>query len=362
MRYWLRMVSDMALRIRGNTVNNSGSNALSGFSLSFTNNITYDLDRIAAGRNMSDSSQPLVLEVKNNRAIAEAVAKKLSISVDDKIKENNLQNKVVEILESAMSKYSVTDITSAYFSSFVLAYANSELNRYLKTLLGDGLKFKISILKYDKTIDVSYNFENEKYFEKALANAYSMYKSQLESVGVGGLAISGQKNGNISVTSDDYKKYLLSENAYSGTANNRVAPGERTPLVIWSEGTDDTTESDVGAQSIADQLADVKKQLEDLLAKYDNMISVPKLPDEEGKYVLRGTVENGTKTYSWIEMDLMEKHTTISVDNTGNAYIGPSVEYTVLPESPYYNLIVNGVAYNEIEGASTYNLVEDNTI
>ena len=344
----------MGIRIRGNYASNAASapsSGIRGFKIRALTDKVYDLDSIIANHSRSNSEMPLILQVKDDKAIKNAVIKKFTASLQCEVESivDDSKDKICDIIESNIQKYGINDINSLFFSSYVLKAINAELNSYLRSKLGNNLVFDVNIEGTSQTIDILYDFTSETAFESALTSIYEKYKNEIIDVNVGGVAISGSKTGSIRRTNSDYKKYLSSGCKDTPEASNIVSTaGVRKPLVIWSEGSEDDTD-DEESQSIYDVIDDLKKKLDYLYShKGDNIIPEP--PTDDGKYTLRSIVENGVATYRW------EANSEVSFEQDPSSSGHLNAEFTSLylmniSDSEYKNAVIaNGLVLNAGDG------------
>lgn len=343
----------MGIRIRGNYANSAVSNPaenIRGYKISASTNKTYDLDEIFSNAGRSNSSSPLLLQVKDNSTIKEAVLEKFIAKTKDTVNSviSDEREAIYNMISNAMEKYNIADINSSFFESFVLKSINSELNAYLKNKIKQNLLFNLTIEGTTKTININYDFVSETSFENALASVYNKYKNEVISTDVGGVAIYGNKTGDITSSNSDYKKYLIdSVSTNGGFTQSSSTPGTRKPLVIWSSGSDDTTE-DEETSSIYDIINSMQKKL-DYLYKYKADDIIPTAPSDDGDYFLKVCVRNGIPAYSW------ETNNQVKIIPAENDYF--NAEYTNLKLVD----IVNETSKNAVLPDGDYKILPDGT-
>ena len=166
----------MALRLSKSL--KEASSKLSGFGLTFTEGVTYNLDELFADKDRDNSNKELVLNVKYETEIKEKVIKRIreeiayQFTTDISGKEDEIKDKLADVISNAFVKYGCKypDIPDACKSEI-----NYNMTKYLKSLCtSEDITFFIRFLDID-TVDITYDFEKSDSLKSKLSEYYERY-------------------------------------------------------------------------------------------------------------------------------------------------------------------------------------------
>lgn len=240
----------MGLRL-GSSINSKRNGP--GFELKFTENRTYNLDELVELRNRTSSTAALVIEVKNEEAIAKRVLEKLiedtTVNIITSLDERNAEFKtqIGKIIKDVYNKYQtgIVGTSNQQLKDKISTEISARVDKYLKYILDtQAVQFKVFAEdRTGETFTVVYDFSSREVFNEKFVTYYTKYANEYNSeltVGEGGLAISDSAV-KIKVSKTDYEKYLLSENATPTQSNpSYIALSGSKPVVIWTDGTEPT--------------------------------------------------------------------------------------------------------------------------
>lgn len=243
----------MALRLAKDLKSKSST----GFGLTFSEGITYDLDELISGKNRADSERGLIIEVKKSQELAEkaiaALKADITTSVTSTLQNEDVQAGVMKIISEIFNKFSYEHNLNVYDKDIDIPEAikdnlNYSINEYLKGLY---TKYKIAFtvtVEGKNTVKIDYDFTDNTLLYESFSHFYDKYSDELvdlSTVNEGGLAISDSVSSKVRVSQVDYNKYLLDDGPNYGkptTPNKTLSPYK--VKVNWEDGTEDNTTSD----------------------------------------------------------------------------------------------------------------------
>lgn len=235
----------MAIRLSNSLRNNSSAGqeqTQTGFSLTFTEGNTYNLDDIWANHDRSSTEKELMLQVKHydevSQEVIDVMKEKLGYQIVASL--NEKQDEIQAYFAQMTSKiFQMYGCNSKNISLNAQADLNREMNEYLKSLINRGASYTVKFKDSGNAI-ITYSFKGDASLKDKYIEYYRQFAKEYDnkiSVSEGGLAIEDTVKKN-TANSLDYKKYLLTEKSTKGY----VAPvTTKRPVIVWENGTDDTT-------------------------------------------------------------------------------------------------------------------------
>lgn len=198
----------MAIKLARSIIKPSVSEAPStGFDLVFSDGVTYNLDEIFRGNDMSDSSGEFIIEVKSHSEIQKSLLSGLIDTLENTLRStidnDSIQNEIINLIQLYSNSPNFSD-------KYIHSQISYSINSYLKNIF-DMYEVDFSINIDGEDIVIGYSFSSSDLLYNYLSKLYSNYSKEYADklkVSNAGMGISDKKNKGI-VTRNDYKKYLL---------------------------------------------------------------------------------------------------------------------------------------------------------
>ena len=241
------------------------------FDLTFTDGTVYNLDELVKYKDRSNADAELFLRVIDDKEISKQILDELTATfrttISQVISDSEVQKQLAAIIQETASQYGLVTLNEV--PPEIRSLLNRKVNDYLKSVY-DAYGVTYKVLSFDATVgaQLEYEFSDTESMNKLVQEKLNLYlnryKNQIADVEEGSLNLTnvGKRR---TVGNEDYKKYLLGEEFGQEKSTQGYTPNVtgRRPVIIWENGSEDTTEDGEEPIDVYQAIKDLNDAIKD---------------------------------------------------------------------------------------------------